>query len=340
MSLNRRSTSQPPRGNGRYGMPATSSTAVSASMAMSPARSWRFPRGAASCPRSGCGCGSIDAGRAMWSSVQAGAGVRVAVASVRQAAAGVLYIDDQPLRLKHPVARSGTAAIQGDVMKRALLSLSFVGSCRRAGGWRKASVADFYKGKTVRIVVGVSVGSGYDVTARVLAAPFRQAHSRQSDRDRAEPARRRQHHHGQPALRQRPVRRHRDGRAVQRPADDAAAAADRRALRSEQAVVDRLDQPRDAGHLYVAHRAGEGVHRHRQDRGGHRRAGARHDPVRLSDARQRRCSNTSSRSSPATRARRTFTSRWSAARSTATARPIRPRCWRSTATGSRRRRST
>jgi tripartite-type tricarboxylate transporter receptor subunit TctC len=31
------------------------------------------------------------------------------------------------------------------------------------------SVADFYKGKTIRIIVGVGVGSGYDLNARVLA---------------------------------------------------------------------------------------------------------------------------------------------------------------------------
>src|SRR5499426_1639523 len=31
------------------------------------------------------------------------------------------------------------------------------------------SVADFYKGKTVRIVVGIGVGSGYDINARLLA---------------------------------------------------------------------------------------------------------------------------------------------------------------------------
>jgi tripartite-type tricarboxylate transporter receptor subunit TctC len=31
------------------------------------------------------------------------------------------------------------------------------------------SVADFYKGKTVRMVVGIAVGSGYDVNARLLA---------------------------------------------------------------------------------------------------------------------------------------------------------------------------
>src|SRR6478672_5893090 len=31
------------------------------------------------------------------------------------------------------------------------------------------SAADFYKGKTVRIIVGVGVGSGYDINARALA---------------------------------------------------------------------------------------------------------------------------------------------------------------------------
>jgi tripartite-type tricarboxylate transporter receptor subunit TctC len=40
------------------------------------------------------------------------------------------------------------------------------GCCAPAAA--QQSVADFYKGKTIRIVVGISVGSGYDVTARVL----------------------------------------------------------------------------------------------------------------------------------------------------------------------------
>src|SRR5215470_11462527 len=31
------------------------------------------------------------------------------------------------------------------------------------------SVAAFYKGKTVRIIVGIGVGSGYDINARLLA---------------------------------------------------------------------------------------------------------------------------------------------------------------------------
>jgi tripartite-type tricarboxylate transporter receptor subunit TctC len=53
-------------------------------------------------------------------------------------------------------------------MKRALLALSLI---LAAGGTGSAQqdVADFYKGKTVRIVVGVGVGSGYDINARAMA---------------------------------------------------------------------------------------------------------------------------------------------------------------------------
>jgi tripartite-type tricarboxylate transporter receptor subunit TctC len=52
-------------------------------------------------------------------------------------------------------------------MKRTVLAvLLMAGCCAPAAA--QQSVADFYKGKTIRIVVGISVGSGYDVTARVL----------------------------------------------------------------------------------------------------------------------------------------------------------------------------
>ena len=44
------------------------------------------------------------------------------------------------------------------------LSLSLVAAAARA----QDDVAQFYAGKTVRIIVGVAVGSGYDLTARVL----------------------------------------------------------------------------------------------------------------------------------------------------------------------------
>ena len=52
-------------------------------------------------------------------------------------------------------------------MKRTLLVLSFIAAAG-APALAQQSVADFYKGKTVRIVVGIDVGSGYDVTARAL----------------------------------------------------------------------------------------------------------------------------------------------------------------------------
>src|SRR5678815_4665064 len=52
-------------------------------------------------------------------------------------------------------------------MKRVLLVLCFV-AASAAPAAAQQSVADFYKGKTIRIVVGISVGSGYDVTARAL----------------------------------------------------------------------------------------------------------------------------------------------------------------------------
>ncbi|MCC6889333.1 MAG: hypothetical protein IT536_12430 [Hyphomicrobiales bacterium] len=51
-------------------------------------------------------------------------------------------------------------------MQRALLILTFAVCATPA--LAQQSAADFYKGKTVRIVVGVPVGSGYDVTARAL----------------------------------------------------------------------------------------------------------------------------------------------------------------------------
>src|SRR5260370_22632692 len=53
-------------------------------------------------------------------------------------------------------------------MCRAALALS-VALATAAPAAAQQSVAEFYKGKTVRIIVGVGVGSGYDLNARVLA---------------------------------------------------------------------------------------------------------------------------------------------------------------------------
>src|SRR5258708_2542379 len=51
---------------------------------------------------------------------------------------------------------------------RAALALSLV-LAAAAPAAAQQSVADFYKGKTPRIIVGVGVGSGFDINARVLA---------------------------------------------------------------------------------------------------------------------------------------------------------------------------
>src|ERR1043166_8623253 len=57
--------------------------------------------------------------------------------------------------------------IRSEAMKRCLLAVSIAVLAVPAHG--QDSVAEFYKGKTVRIIVGVGVGSGYDLNARALA---------------------------------------------------------------------------------------------------------------------------------------------------------------------------
>lgn len=52
-------------------------------------------------------------------------------------------------------------------MRRLLLALCALAALHTSASAQ--SVADFYKGKTIRMVIGVGVGSGYDVNARLLA---------------------------------------------------------------------------------------------------------------------------------------------------------------------------
>ena len=52
-------------------------------------------------------------------------------------------------------------------MKKLLLALFAL--LIAAPAWAQDEVAAFYKGKTLRIIVGVGVGSGYDINARLLA---------------------------------------------------------------------------------------------------------------------------------------------------------------------------
>ncbi|HXF53881.1 MAG TPA: hypothetical protein VNK52_07135 [Hyphomicrobiaceae bacterium] len=54
-------------------------------------------------------------------------------------------------------------------MRKAGIVVASVVCLLAAPALAQQSVADFYKGNTVRIVVGVAVGSGYDLNARLLA---------------------------------------------------------------------------------------------------------------------------------------------------------------------------
>jgi tripartite-type tricarboxylate transporter receptor subunit TctC len=53
-------------------------------------------------------------------------------------------------------------------MRKSLLALALL-AIAPAAVHAQDDVAEFYKGKTVRLLVGIGVGSGYDVNARVLA---------------------------------------------------------------------------------------------------------------------------------------------------------------------------
>ena len=53
-------------------------------------------------------------------------------------------------------------------MKRILLALG-VTLCAALPTQAQDDVAAFYKGKVVRLLVGIGVGSGYDINARLLA---------------------------------------------------------------------------------------------------------------------------------------------------------------------------
>src|ERR1700752_5366872 len=53
-------------------------------------------------------------------------------------------------------------------MKKALLALALTGGVAPPTLGQE-DVAAFYKGRTIRLVVGIGVGSGYDINARLLA---------------------------------------------------------------------------------------------------------------------------------------------------------------------------
>ena len=54
-------------------------------------------------------------------------------------------------------------------MKKTLLALSMILIGASSALAQQDDVAAFFKGKTLRLVVGIGVGSGYDINARLLA---------------------------------------------------------------------------------------------------------------------------------------------------------------------------
>ena len=54
-------------------------------------------------------------------------------------------------------------------MKRAPLALLVLLATATAAFAQQEEVAAFFRGKTLRLIVGVGVGSGYDINARLLA---------------------------------------------------------------------------------------------------------------------------------------------------------------------------
>ena len=133
-------------------------------------------------------------------------------------------------------------------MKKVLLAFALVLGVTTSASAQE-DVAAFYKGKTIRLVVGIGGRLGLRHQRATAGAPHGRACARRSDHHRAEPARCRQPHHDQRALQCRAVRRHRVRRLLQRHADHAAVAARRRPLRSGEAQLARQHQPRNAGAL-------------------------------------------------------------------------------------------
>src|SRR5260370_7989821 len=54
-------------------------------------------------------------------------------------------------------------------MKRAPLALLIVLAAAAPAVAQQEDVAAFFRGKTLRLIVGIAIGSGYDINARLLA---------------------------------------------------------------------------------------------------------------------------------------------------------------------------
>jgi tripartite-type tricarboxylate transporter receptor subunit TctC len=74
-----------------------------------------------------------------------------------------------PARRPHDDGKRVIGWSRGEDMKRVLLAFALLASAMVAGADRAASQEEFYKGKTVEVLVGFAPGGGYDTYARALA---------------------------------------------------------------------------------------------------------------------------------------------------------------------------
>ncbi|MDZ4343838.1 MAG: hypothetical protein U1E51_15565, partial [Candidatus Binatia bacterium] len=65
--------------------------------------------------------------------------------------------------------RRGTVSLVAALLALAVSNLTVNAAQPAKTGFDENAVADFYRGKTVRIVVGFSAGGGYDQYSRVIA---------------------------------------------------------------------------------------------------------------------------------------------------------------------------
>ena len=149
---------------------------------------------------------------------------------------------------------------------------------------RAQSVEEFYRGRTVTILVGFTAGGGYDLYARLLGPPHRPAHPGQSHDRGAEHAGRRLHEGHAVCLRRR--RQGRPDARDRQPRHGHRAAAQRRQLRSDQTDLARHHHQRDERLRHLEDLAGQDLGRHvqarvqpRRQRGRRRSGHLRADPA-------------------------------------------------------------
>ena len=136
------------------------------------------------------------------------------------------------------------------------LALTAVLAVAGATSARADAIEDFYKGRTVSLVVSSSTGGGYDALARMLSKYSRETYSRPAQYRGAQHAGRGRHRRHQSSLLGRGARRIRHRRRAEQHALRAAFRHQGGDLRSDEIQLARLAQRRDERLDRLAHVSG------------------------------------------------------------------------------------